>query len=70
MKNVWVFWWGCLIGILGGLIGLGGAEFRLPVLVGIFKYRIKKTEILKVHDRVNYVNYLHTNRYYVRYPYV
>ncbi|WP_445366603.1 TSUP family transporter [Methylomonas sp. BW4-1] len=28
---------GSLIGILGGLIGLGGAEFRLPVLVGIFK---------------------------------
>jgi len=26
-----------LIGILGGLIGLGGAEFRLPVLVGMFK---------------------------------
>lgn len=25
------------IGVLGGLIGLGGAEFRLPVLVGIFK---------------------------------
>lgn len=25
------------IGLLGGLIGLGGAEFRLPVLVGVFK---------------------------------
>ncbi len=24
------------IGVLGGLIGLGGAEFRLPVLVGLF----------------------------------
>ncbi|MEH1824084.1 MAG: hypothetical protein V7L22_01730 [Nostoc sp.] len=23
------------IGMLGGLIGLGGAEFRLPVLAGI-----------------------------------
>jgi hypothetical protein len=22
---------------LGGLIGLGGAEFRLPVLVGLFR---------------------------------
>lgn len=27
---------GALIGVLGGLIGLGGAEFRLPVLVGLF----------------------------------
>src|SRR5215211_3291082 len=26
------------IGLLGGLIGLGGAEFRLPVLVGVFGY--------------------------------
>lgn len=28
---------GGLIGVLGGLIGLGGAEFRLPVLVGLFR---------------------------------
>jgi len=28
---------GGLIGTLGGLIGLGGAEFRLPVLVGLFR---------------------------------
>lgn len=27
---------GGIIGTLGGLIGLGGAEFRLPVLVGKF----------------------------------
>jgi uncharacterized membrane protein YfcA len=39
MKDKWAFVWGSLVGILGGLIGLGGAEFRLPVLVGIFKYR-------------------------------
>jgi uncharacterized protein len=25
------------IGLLGGLIGLGGAEFRLPVLIGVLK---------------------------------
>ena len=25
---------GALIGALGGLIGLGGAEFRLPLLIG------------------------------------
>jgi uncharacterized membrane protein YfcA len=28
------------IGILGGLIGLGGAEFRLPVLSGVLKYSV------------------------------
>lgn len=28
--------WGAMIGTLGGLIGLGGAEFRLPVLLGVF----------------------------------
>ncbi|TSE20941.1 Sulfite exporter TauE/SafE [Tepidimonas alkaliphilus] len=30
------FVWGAAIGTLGGLVGLGGAEFRLPVLVGRF----------------------------------
>lgn len=28
--------WGAAIGTLGGLIGLGGAEFRLPLLLGLF----------------------------------
>ncbi len=27
---------GAVIAVLGGLIGLGGAEFRLPVLMGVF----------------------------------
>ena len=36
MRNIWAFAWGTLVGVLGGLIGLGGAEFRLPVLVSIF----------------------------------
>lgn len=31
------FFSGSVIGALGGLIGLGGAEFRLPVLIGGFK---------------------------------
>lgn len=26
------------IGTLGGLIGLGGAEFRLPLLIGTFQF--------------------------------
>jgi uncharacterized protein len=29
---------GAVIGSLGGLIGLGGAEFRLPILVGFFGF--------------------------------
>ena len=31
--------WGASIGALGGLVGLGGAEFRLPVLLGVFRFR-------------------------------
>ena len=30
---------GALIGVLGGLIGLGGAEFRLPLLISLFRFR-------------------------------
>lgn len=30
---------GAVISVLGGLIGLGGAEFRLPVLITVFGYR-------------------------------
>ncbi|MGA8613697.1 MAG: sulfite exporter TauE/SafE family protein [Xanthobacteraceae bacterium] len=29
---------GAAIGALGGLIGLGGAEFRLPLLIGMFRF--------------------------------
>lgn len=29
---------GAAIGTLGGLIGLGGAEFRLPLLIGLFDF--------------------------------
>jgi uncharacterized protein len=29
---------GAGVGILGGLIGLGGAEFRLPLLIGLFGF--------------------------------
>ena len=27
---------GAIVGVLGGLIGLGGAEFRLPILITVF----------------------------------
>lgn len=37
---------GSLIGTLGGLIGLGGAEFRLPVLVGIFRLSTLEAVVL------------------------
>ena len=29
---------GAVIGVLGGPIGLGGAEFRLPLLIGVFGF--------------------------------
>jgi uncharacterized membrane protein YfcA len=37
---------GMMIGALGGLIGLGGAEFRLPVLVGLFRLATLEAIIL------------------------
>lgn len=37
---------GSLIGTLGSLIGLGGAEFRLPVLVGVFRFGTLEAVIL------------------------
>lgn len=33
-----VFLAGPIIGVLGGMIGLGGAEFRLPLLIGVFGF--------------------------------
>ncbi len=33
-----VFSAGAAVGTLGGLIGLGGAEFRLPLLIGVFGF--------------------------------
>lgn len=38
MKSLKILLTGVIIGSLGGLIGLGGAEFRLPLLVGIFGF--------------------------------
>jgi hypothetical protein len=35
-RNFWTT--GFLVGSLGGLIGLRGAEFRLPFLIGLFQF--------------------------------
>jgi uncharacterized membrane protein YfcA len=40
--------WGAPIGLLGGLIGLGGAEFRLPVLAGVFNYAARQAVVLNL----------------------
>jgi len=40
------FFGGGIIGALGGLIGLGGAEFRLPLLIGVFRFAALEAVIL------------------------
>ena len=45
-RPVMAFGWGAVIGTLGGLIGLGGAEFRLPVLIGLFRFAALEAIIL------------------------
>src|SRR5713226_2228335 len=37
---------GAVIGTLGGLIGLGGAKFRLPLLISLFRFRGLEAVIL------------------------
>lgn len=37
---------GASVGIFGGLIGLGGAEFRLPLLIGVFGFAALSAVIL------------------------
>lgn len=37
---------GAIIGTLGGLVGLGGAEFRLPLLIGLFSFAALEAVIL------------------------
>lgn len=41
-----VFGVGAAIGVLGGMIGLGGAEFRLPLLIGLFGFAALSAVIL------------------------
>jgi hypothetical protein len=45
-RNAQGFLAGSIVGTLGGLIGLGGAEFRLPVLVGLFRLATLEAVIL------------------------
>src|SRR5262245_7067921 len=45
-SNVAAFGSGAIIGTLGGLIGLGGAEFRLPLLISLFRFRGLEAVIL------------------------
>lgn len=37
-RELAAFGGGAIVGALGGLIGLGGAEFRLPLLIGPFRF--------------------------------
>ncbi|MEU4231977.1 sulfite exporter TauE/SafE family protein [Nonomuraea sp. NPDC026600] len=41
-----VFTAGAAVGVLGGMIGLGGAEFRLPLLIGLFGFAALAAVIL------------------------
>lgn len=45
-RLAWAFGGGAVIGCLGGMIGLGGAEFRLPLLIGAFRFRALEAVIL------------------------
>ncbi len=45
-SGIWPFAFGAITGALGGLIGLGGAEFRLPVLLGVFRFEALRAVIL------------------------
>ena len=37
-RNLYAASAGAVIGLLGGLIGLGGDEFRLPLLISLFSF--------------------------------
>lgn len=45
-RNILSFVAGAAVGILGGLIGLGGAEFRLPILISLFEFTALPAVIL------------------------
>lgn len=45
-ERIAAFGGGAVVGTLGGLIGLGGAEFRLPLLIGLFRFNAIEAVIL------------------------
>ena len=45
-NRIGVFLSGGAVRTLGGLIGLGGAEFRLPLLIGLFRFKALEAVIL------------------------
>ena len=45
-RRISAFVAGAAVGALGGLIGLGGAEFRLPILIGLFGFEALPAVIL------------------------
>lgn len=45
-KVAYAFLIGALVGSLGGLIGLGGAEFRLPLLILLFGFATRSAVII------------------------
>lgn len=38
------------VGLLGGLIGLGGAEFRLAIIIGVFRFAALEAVILSIQN--------------------
>ena len=45
-RRIGAFLSGGAVATLGGLIGLGGAEFRLPLLIGLFRFKALEAVIV------------------------